>query len=213
MWDQPAALRLQKPGWRDPRLIVGLVLLALGIGLGSAVVNSASNTVGVFTATSALPAGTPLSADAVRIEQVRVPNLAATYLNPELADDTWWLEQRVLVRAVGPGEMIPLAALATTTDQQLRPVTLSVPAGTEQGLSAGTIVDLWHVSETNSTEPPREIVTDLEVSAVTEETGQLSLSGGVAVTVLVPVADLQNVLDAKSSSGSIEVVRHLQGGR
>lgn len=212
VWSQPMALRLRKPGWRDPRLIIGVILIALGVVVGSLVVSAASDTVTVYAAETALPAGTALTPESLTTRQVRIPDLEQTYLTPETADDAWWAEGPQIARSIGAGEVIPLAALTTEAKGELRPVSFTAQSGTET-LEVGTIVDLWHVSDINSEDRPLELATGLEVSAISESSGPLSISGAIAVTVLVPVDELEDILDAKSSAGSVELVQHLRGGR
>lgn len=207
-WLQSATGRLRKPGWRDPRLLIGLGLLALGIGGGSVVVNSASKTVPVYTVKSTLPAGVALTPESLTTRQVRVPDLDSTYLTPSTADPQWWEAQPQVVRTISAGEMLPLSALTTETDQQLRPVPLTATSSLG-GLEIGSTVDLWHVSDANSGAHARPLVEGIEVSAIGEETGPLSFSGAISVTVLVPISELESVLTAKSDSGTIEIVAHL----
>jgi len=212
LWSQPAAMRLRKPGWRDPRLIIGVILMALGIGIGSIVVSSASNTVSVYVAKGALPAGQALGPEDVLTQQVRIPDHQATYLTPEIATQYWWNEGPRIARSIGPGEVIPLAALTNANIHDLRPVVFTVTTGIDH-ISVGSVVDLWHVSDVNSEDRPRELAAGLEVSAISDDAGPLSISGAASVTVLVPISQLEEVLNAKSSAGSIELVQHLRGER
>jgi len=211
--DDSLALRLRKPGWRDPRLITGLVLMALGIGLGSLIVNAASNTVSVYAAAGPLLEGSALEPGNLVTKEVRIPDYESHYLAPEITDTDWWQDQPHLTRPIAAGELVPLAALTNAPNSSLRPVTISVAAGSEHGLTVGGTVDLWHVSDTNSDAEPRLLAEGLQVSAISEDSGPLSIAGSKAVTVLVPLADLKVVLDAKSSAGAVELVQHLGGSR
>lgn len=212
VWDEPAAARLKKPGWRDPRLIVGLILMTLGIGVGSIVVNAASNTVTVYAAATALPAGTPLQKGNLRAQQVRVPNWKNTYLNPQAVDEQWWAQTPVVSRPIAAGELIPQGALTTSAQQDLRPIAFSIPPGEATGIEVGTVVDLWQVPDRNSDARPTQVVAGVEVSAVNEDPGPLTVSGGLSITVLVPITEVETVLGAKSAPGAVELVAHLSGG-
>ncbi|MBN9374777.1 MAG: hypothetical protein J0I40_05175, partial [Cellulomonas sp.] len=44
----PVAQRLRRPGWRDPRLLTGLALVAASVALGSWALRAAERTVPVF---------------------------------------------------------------------------------------------------------------------------------------------------------------------
>src|SRR3954452_20167145 len=59
----PVAARLRRPGWRDPRLLVGVVMVAASVALGSWAVQSAQTTVPVYVARDALVPGQRLEPD------------------------------------------------------------------------------------------------------------------------------------------------------
>src|SRR5665648_686996 len=45
----PPAVRLRRPGWRDTRFLVGLVLVALSVAMGAAAFSAAARTVPVLS--------------------------------------------------------------------------------------------------------------------------------------------------------------------
>ena len=58
----PLTKRLTRPGWRDPRLGVGLVLIAGSVALGAWAVDASSATEPVYAARDVLMAGRPIGA-------------------------------------------------------------------------------------------------------------------------------------------------------
>ena len=54
----PPAIRYHRPGWRDPRILVGLVIVAASVLVGVKVLAAADDSVGVWAVRKDLPAGT-----------------------------------------------------------------------------------------------------------------------------------------------------------
>ena len=106
---EPVMSRIRRPSWRDPRLGVGVLLVAGSVALGSWTVAQADHTVTVLAAASVLAPGEQLEEEDLVATQVSVPEVADTYLTPE----TELAEDLVVLRTVGEGELVPLAALGS----------------------------------------------------------------------------------------------------
>lgn len=211
----PPALRLRRPGLRDPRLLLGLVLVGLSVALGSLLVSSAARTSPVLAAREPLVPGDVLDAEDLVVREVRLGGDDDLYL-PADAE----LGERVVVtRTVGAGELVPWSAVSTEADLALRPVAITPEGPLSSGIAAGATVDLWFVPEPGRGEPdveaadeaaPRELATGVTVSEVSEST-RFSVGSGVTVHVLVGTDVLADVLAALAAEGSVEVV-HVPGG-
>lgn len=199
---RPAAVRVHRPGWRDPRLLLGLVLVGGSVLLGSWVLGDAARTTPVVVAREALVAGDRLTPDAVEIQEVRLP-AAHLYLGPED------LGSGVLVRTVGAGEVVPRAAVAAEGDLDVRAVGVDV-ARVAPGVRAGAVVDLWFVpapgSRGETSETPRALAVGLVVAEVAQADTTFSIGRGTTVHVLVPTEALPGVLGALAAPGTVEVV-------
>jgi len=105
----PSAVRARPPGWRDPRLWVGLLIVALSVVGGSRLLAAADDTVAVWAvAADSGPGATLTSADLV-VRRVRFADggdLAAYYA----ADATLPSDLR-LVRGVGAGDCVGFGLL------------------------------------------------------------------------------------------------------
>lgn len=219
----PAAVRLRRPGWRDPRLLAGVVLVAVSVAMGSALVAAAGRTVEVYAAAEALVPGDPVDAGALRVREVRLGATEDAYLRADqpLPDGF------VVTRTVGAGELLPRAAVAPEADLGLRPVAIEPDGALPAGLAAGALVDLWFVPDptdrasasavevgsgaaggTRAASPtePALLVAGLTVAEVSEPRAGLAVGSAVTVHVLVPVTDLPTVLAALAGDGSVEVV-------
>lgn len=220
----PAAVRLRRPGWRDPRLLAGVVLVAVSVALGSALVSSAGRTVPVYAATQALVPGDAVDTGTLAVRQVRL----GTALDAYLRADAPLPDGFVVTRTVDAGELVPRTAVAPESDLGLRPVAIEPDGVLPAGLRAGATVDLWFVPEVStggSSSPgadaagagtagarvdgpagPELLVPGLTVAEVSEPNAGLAVGAAVTVHVLVPVDDLSTVLGALAADGSVEVV-------
>lgn len=208
----PPAVRLRRPGWRDPRLLGGLVLVAGSVALGSGLIAAAADSVPVYVALEPLVTGDVLDPAALAVREVRLAESLPQYLRAdrELPD------RPVVVRTVDSGELVPVSAVASSPDTGLRPVAI-MPAGPlPSGVVKGSTVDLWFVPDRGpGTDPviaePFELAAGLIVSEVSSASGGgFSVGSGTTVHVLVPAPDLAEVLAARAAAGSVEVV-HVPG--
>lgn len=203
----PQAVRLRRPGWRDPRLLVGLVMVAASVALGSWLVSAAGRTVPVYAAGQPLVAGEAIERTALVVEQVQVGAQDGIYLR---ADEPLPVGL-VAVRTVGRGELVPAAAVAVDADLAVRSVAIT-PAGTlSSAVVEASSVDLWFVpaapasTAAQAPAPPVQLAAALTVAEVSEPSGGFAV-GGVTVHVLVPVDELPAVLEALAADGSVELV-------
>ena len=140
--DTPAARRVATPGWRDPRLWVGVAIVAVSVLAGAWAFGGADDTVRVWAATATLPAGHRLTADDLTARRVRFADAddRARYV----AADQQLPAGAVLVRPVGAGELVPAAAVGEGTAPTAREVPISVaPDQVPRGVGVGDVVDVY----------------------------------------------------------------------
>lgn len=166
----PPATRSRAPGWRDPRLWIGVVVVAASVLLGARVLGAADDTVTVWAAAGELAPGTTLAEDdlvAVRVRFADDTDLSAYLLTAEAlpADAT-------LVRGVGAGELVPVAALGEPGDTGLLQVPVAVePEQLAGAVTTGSRVNVYLVSRGgadrghDSGEPVLEDVEVLDAAA------------------------------------------------
>lgn len=135
----PTASRLRRPGWRDARLLVGLLLVLASVATGSYVVARADDRLPVFAASGPLVPGQPLSEDDLVRVDVQLGPEAGRYLSAAagLAPD------RYVLREVADGELVPAAAIGGKDLVGVQPLTLTVDAGAASVLRVGTRVDVY----------------------------------------------------------------------
>lgn len=185
---RPSARRFARPGWRDARLWLGLVLLTGSMLAGALVLADRSDTVVVLRAGRDLSAGAALA----DLRPVAVPvAVAAGYLQP--GDD----ESATLRWPVAAGDLVPRAALVAEASVPSRSVTVPVePMHLPATLAAGDLVDVWSTPSPGSGDAAvgsRLVLAGVQVTKVAAADG---LAGAVGVTLRVPQAQAGRLVQA-----------------
>lgn len=207
---EDAVARIGRPSWRDPRLGVGVLLVAVAIVLGSWAVSRAAETVDVFRTDTTLTPGDLVTTEDLRAQAVRPDGLEDGYL----LVDAGVPPGAVVTRVVGAGELVPAAALGHPGDVEVRPVVVPVGPTAVAGVGKGGVVDLWWTppprpgpsSDDARPAQPELLSAGLVVAEVVESSSIFAGAGGSAVQVLVPQDELPAVLSAVGGEGSIVVV-------
>ncbi|GAB3260053.1 hypothetical protein GCM10027425_22910 [Alteromonas gracilis] len=202
----PTAQRHQRAAWRDPRLLVGVLILAGSVTLGAKVLASADDTVGVWAAGRDLPAGTTLAAsDLVRV-QVRFADEGQA--DRYLSADGRAPDAQVLERAVQAGELLPGAALGD--GEALIEVPLSVEVDRVPAtVRPGSVVDVY-VTPTAGTASP----TGRQADAVLALDDVVVLAAPGAADGLAPSGTRQVIvgLDQEAATGLEEALGRISLG-
>lgn len=136
---RPQARRLQRPSWRDPRLLIGVVIVLASTVLGSVLFSRADDTVPVYAAGRILTPGDPIAAGDVIVVRARLGEGAADYLPasaPLPAD-------RYALREVRPGELLPATAIGTAAQAGRQVVGVQATSASASTVTAGMLVDVY----------------------------------------------------------------------
>ncbi len=187
----PTATRAQPPGWRDPRLWVGVALVAVSVVAGARLLGGADDSVTVWSAASDLAPGDRLTADDLVATSVRFEE--PTDLVRYLATDDALPEDLQLVRGLGAGELVPAAALGSAEESDTVSLSLSFPSElVPSGIGTGSVVELWVVPAadarrtelTGLTGPVLSDVVVIDAPSATESLG--SVGGGRQLVLGIP---------------------------
>ena len=163
------ATRGRRPGWRNPRLLLGIVLVAGSVLLGARLLAAADDTVSVWAVARDLPSGAALDQGDLRHEQIRFPDAETADQYLAAGDDL--PAGATLNRPVSAGELLPRAAFAEESGADLVEVPISVlsddlPATVTQG----SVVDVWVSPKVSAVGQSRVkavlVLTDVVVVAV-----------------------------------------------
>jgi len=138
----PEAQRPRRARWRDPRLVVGIAVIAVCGLLGARLLGSADDTVGVWAVRDPMAAGQPITTDDVVRRQIRFEEQVDA--DRYVSADQDLPDGATLSRAVGAGELLPREALGPADQRRLTEVPLSVPTeAVPSTLRLGSVVDVY----------------------------------------------------------------------
>jgi hypothetical protein len=187
----------------DPRLLIGVVLVA-GSALGVwALVDALDDTAEVLVASDTLTPGTRIATTDLRVESVRLGALAEGYVRPADVPD----EGLVIVRTVRAGELLPAASVADRDTAGLATVVVPSRGPLAGEIAPGAVVDVWNAGqpERGEASPPVVLVAGAQVAAVVAAEGMMA-SGGPSVELLIPRDRTAAVLEALASGDAIDLV-------
>jgi hypothetical protein len=212
----PPALRGHRSGWRDPRLWIGIALVAASVVAGARALAAADDTVQVWAAADDLGAGQQVVADDLVATRVRFADLEAQggyfTVDDELPAD---LE---LTRSVAAGELLPRGAVGTPHETGLVEVPIAVePELVPPSIGPGDVVDLYVVAPLTAevdgqrTDPPPSgpALSGATVVDAPELESSFGTSGKRQLVLAVPEADAPAFFDllARYDAPSLTVVR------
>lgn len=198
------APRLTRPGWRDPRLLAGLLLVLLSVAGIVALVQSLDSSDGYWAAEQDLVPGEVVDSEQLTVVQARLGDAADDYLP---ASEPFPAHSSV-VGTVRRGELLPAGSVAGVDPGSRQPVSLTVEDPLPEGTDAGARVDVWIAARDGSQDyaEPELVAPAAELAEVMEASGSFGTAGGVTVQVLVGPDQLPQVLDAKGNGARISVV-------
>ncbi|MFI5695923.1 hypothetical protein ACIA58_28985 [Kribbella sp. NPDC051586] len=200
------AQRNRKARWKDGRLVLGVLLVAVTALAGAKLLSSADDTTTIWAAKHDLKVGVPLTDDDLTTVRVRFTstNDSERYLAAD-AD----VKGLVAGRAIDQGEFLPKDAAVAKSDQDRTELPLSVATGRlPSDTAVGDIVDVWVVpkEETQSARPLWSSVRVLQIDSVKGVAGSTARR---QVLIGLTTADLPRIPAALSaiSAGEPTLVR------
>lgn len=205
----PAAQRVQRAGWRDPRLWVGAAIVTVSVVAGARLLASADDTVPVWAAAGDLAAGVPLASADLEQHRVRFAegdDLAGYFSATEAPPEG------VLLRGVGADELLPRAAVGPAEQSGTVQVPLSVdPEQVPPSVAAGSIVDVYVLGGTDAArggeaEPALAAVSVVDAPDIADS---FVVSGRRQLVLAVPEEDAKRFfgLLGAADSPTLTVVR------
>lgn len=205
----PSAKRLQRPSWRDSRLVVGLLLVVVAATLGAKAVASADDRVPVWVAASNLVAGDKVEEASFSRADVRL----ADGMNGYLAADAPAPTGSFMLRDVRAGELVPASAVGGADGVDVQRVTVRADAMSTTGLARGSRVDVFvtpkasTASETaTTTTRTTKVLESAAVAAVLTSTGGFGSGSMTSVQIYVPSDKVQPLVEAVDADAKLTLV-------
>ncbi|MFC0674498.1 SAF domain-containing protein [Brachybacterium hainanense] len=198
----PAVMRLRRPQWKDPRLVVGIVLVLLSVLLGSLVISRLAETTPVLAAREDIVPGDVITADKLVTVDVRLGETEGLYV----VDPADVPEGSVAMQTIRAGELLSLSSVGQGTDRPLRPVVLPVTESVAESVRPGGQVELWRTrAGSDGAQPTAELLIDSAVVRRVDEGSAIGMRS-MTVEVLVPAQDVPRVLEALSEDARLDVI-------
>lgn len=198
------APRLSKPSWKDPRLLIGILLVLASVAGVVALVGNAERTVPMYAARDALVVGQKITADSFTIVQVQLGDVDGKYLDPADDLDT----NAVAIRMVPKGELVSRTSIGRidALDRKPAPITITEPLPKE--VVVGAYVDVWVAlpDDRNGFLEPVLMLPGAEVASLSSASGSLGSSQNMALMVLVTDAQMPKFLGAVANKAKVSVV-------
>lgn len=189
--------------WYDPRLAIGLGLIAASVAGVLGLVSTADSTVQVLAARDSLAPGDRIdSGDLVRTS-VRLADVDL-YLVP----DEIPAEGLVVTRAVDAGELVPASAVGATAGVGLASVVVTINGQLPAAIAPGATADLWasRQEQANSFGPPSVIVSGATVVRLIAAKGLVTSGDTTTLEILVPRQRVARVLEAIANQDALSVI-------
>lgn len=211
------AQRLGRKRWTDPRLLVGIVLVAVAVVAGAAVVRASDDTTAVWALRTDVHEGeTPRLSDLERVDVHVDQMVAERYLGAAEDILAERLEASVWARDVPAGELLAVSALTPREQTRAGELPLGVAVGSmPTDLRPGYWVDVWvgpgrsGSGSGNGRGGAERVLERVRVQDVEARSSALGDGGGRVVLVALDdaaVDDLAAVLD-RVGRGAVTLVR------
>lgn len=212
--ERALAPRLKAPTWRDPRLVVGVLLVLGAVVAGGRLAAAASTTTAVWSARETLAAGDDVGPGDLVAVQVRLEGAGGRYLpagEPPPAGT-------VALRTVGPGELVPASAVGDASRLARTPLGLPVDGALPSGMVKGARVDVWLTPTDRPAGPsgpapgeesapvPEILGRAVEVSEVSPQDGAFAGASARTVSVLLDDAEVARALAARAAGVDVAVL-------
>lgn len=207
---QASAPRLKKPSWKDPRLLLGILLVLASTAGVVGLVGAADETTDVFAVDNSIPLGTRVTAEDFKVVPVRLGEVSGAYLPAAEGIP----DNMVASSLLRKGELLSRADLGKADELDRKPVGLRVNDPLPAGTGAGSRVDVWvsMPDERNGFKEPRQILTAAEISELSIDESVLGANRATRILVLVEDDDLPSLLSAQSNGAQISVVLNPAAG-
>lgn len=199
------ASRIRTPGWRDPRLIVGIILVVLSVTGVVALIQAMDARQGYWAASVDIVPGAETSAEDFHIVQASMSESADRYW---IAEDQ--LPRNFLVSStIRQGEMLPVQDVAESDPDGRQQVGVRVSQDMPAAVSVGSRADAWVAlasADGRGFEEPTKLISNAEVVGTDENSSAFASADTTTVYLMLSEDALPTVLDAQANGAQISLV-------
>lgn len=204
------AARVRRPGWKDPRLALGAILVLASVAGTMYLIGAMHETTTVYVARSNITLGEQLTEENLKTQEVQLGDTVGKYLHPASG-----LDKNSRVNTfVSAGELIPVTSVTQSELGSRRPINVDLPADLTSSIAPGSFVDVWIAKKEsggNSYGVPEKLSSMVEVAARVESGGGLVDRQGTNLELLVEPNQLEPLLQALANDSRIIVIYNPAG--
>jgi len=203
----PESLARRRRFTLDPRLLLGLLLVAASVVAVVGIVSAADRRILVYAAAGPLAPGDRIDAGDLVERSVALDGSDPLYLRPDDLPDGGL----VITQSVRGGELVPTSAVGSVAGLRSTSVVIESTGPLSSAVVPGSGVDVWaapaneETGQADAFGPPSVLVSGAIVVRVLEDDG-LVASGGVAVELLVPRSRVARLLHAIANADALAIV-------
>ena len=200
----PGGARLKKPSWKDPRLLVGILLVLASVAGVVSLVAAADRTTEAFAANQPIAVGEKLTPEKLHRVRVRLGDVEQHYLTPESGVS----DELVAVQRIGKDQLLPRESLGQLDRLDRKPVAVTIEEALPPQAVAGSRVDVWIAlpDSRNGFSEPALLLPGAEIAQLTPGSTALGAQRSTVVMVLVPDGQMSKLLGAQANKARISVV-------
>lgn len=198
------AVRLKKPSWKDPRLLIGILLVLTSVAGVVALVGTADRTTEVYAARESIAVGEKVTREKITTVRVRLDDVESSYLTAK----TGLPEGKVAVQRIGRNQLLPRESLGSTDSLDRKPVAITVEESLPAQAVAGARVDVWVAlpDARNGFAEPQLLLPGAEIAEITPGTSALGGTKSTVVLVMVTDSQMPRLLGAQANKAKVAVV-------
>ena len=205
------AARLKRPSWKDPRLMVGILLVLASVAGVVYLIGSADRTTEVYAARDGIAVGEPVTPDNVVRVKVRLGDTEQHYITASdgLPAGT------VAVQRIAKDQLVPRASLGDVDQLNRKPVAIQIEQSLPSQAGPGARVDVWvaQPDAKNGYSEPKLVLPGAEIAEVATGSTALGSSKTTVLMVLVEDSQMPALLGAQANEAKISVVWNPGGTR
>ncbi|WP_284977148.1 SAF domain-containing protein [Arthrobacter sp. efr-133-TYG-104] len=203
------ATRLKRPSWKDPRLLMGILLVLLALAGVIALVGAADHTAQVYIAREDISVGQVITEADLSVAKVSLNDVASSYVSVEdgLASG------KVALQRIAKNQLLPRASLGQPDALDRKPVAITIEEALPSQAVPGARVDVWVAMPgvKSAFDEPELLLPGAEIAQVTSASASLGGSKSTVVLVLVTDEQMPKLLGAQANKAKVSVVWNPSG--
>ncbi len=202
-----SATRLRRPTVKDPRLVVGILLVALSVWLGVWAVDNAKDLSVAYVAAQPIVAGQAVTQEHLRPVEVNLAAQGSQYVSVPLDAD----HNYIATTTIGEGQFVPTGSLVRDQAYATRVIAISTSTVLPRNVTVGATVELWaapKAAASGDDPAPTLVATDLVVAQLPATDQGFSASSGQTVHVVVSAEQVSDVVAASMGDMTLSLLSY-----